>query len=49
MYLHNKGIVYSGKAWQIKYLLKQYGKQYTYVKEWIDLENTKNIKTKKNK
>lgn len=41
IYIHNKGIVCAGKAWQIKYILKQYGKQYVYVKDWMELKNTK--------
>ncbi|PKG21881.1 Z-ring formation inhibitor MciZ [Niallia nealsonii] len=49
IYLHGKGIVCYGKYWEIKHLLKQYGKQYTYVKEWIEFENTKNINFKKSK
>ncbi|MGP7816151.1 Z-ring formation inhibitor MciZ [Niallia sp. 01092] len=36
IYLHDKGIICTGKAWQIRHLLKKYTKDYTYVKEWLE-------------
>lgn len=31
-----KRVVLSGKIWEVRNLLKVYGKRYTYVTEWID-------------
>jgi len=31
-----KRVVLSGKIWEVRHLLKVYGKRYTYVTEWID-------------
>ncbi|WP_210365634.1 Z-ring formation inhibitor MciZ [Bacillus sp. REN3] len=35
IYIHEKGVVLAGKAWEIKQKLKEYGKQHCYVKDWI--------------
>lgn len=36
-----KRVVLSGKIWEVRHLLKVYGKRYTYVTEWIDgMEST---------
>jgi Mother cell inhibitor of FtsZ len=34
--VHEKGVVFVGKAWQIRQLIKKYKCSYQYVKEWID-------------
>ncbi|MED1740833.1 Z-ring formation inhibitor MciZ [Bacillus swezeyi] len=31
-------IVISGKAWEIRAKLKEYGRTYQYVKDWISYE-----------
>jgi Mother cell inhibitor of FtsZ len=36
IYLQPKGITLVGKAWQIKYMLKNYMRQHELVKDWID-------------
>jgi hypothetical protein len=36
IFLHDKGILCTGKAWQIRQLLKQYQKNYKYVIEWVE-------------
>ncbi|WP_163101073.1 Z-ring formation inhibitor MciZ [Peribacillus alkalitolerans] len=36
IYVHEKGITLSGKAWEIKHKLKEYSQQYQYVQQWID-------------
>lgn len=36
VYKHDKGIVFSGKPWEIRYILKKYQKKYTYIYEWIN-------------
>lgn len=36
IYVHEKGITFVGKAWEIKEKLKVYQKSFTYVREWID-------------
>ena len=33
--VHPKGILLSGKAWEVKEKLKEYSKQYEYLEEWI--------------
>ncbi|MGC4376436.1 Z-ring formation inhibitor MciZ [Fictibacillus sp. Mic-4] len=35
IYLQPNGVTMVGKAWQIKWMLKQYMKQYQTVQEWI--------------
>ncbi|WP_170007546.1 Z-ring formation inhibitor MciZ [Bacillus fonticola] len=35
VYIHEKGVVLAGKAWQIRHLLQQYRRQYNTVDEWI--------------
>jgi len=30
-----KGVVLVGKAWEIRAKLKEYGRTYQYVKDWI--------------
>ncbi|MTH52265.1 Z-ring formation inhibitor MciZ [Bacillus mangrovi] len=36
IYKLEKGIILTGKAWEIRMKLKEYGKKYKTVKEWID-------------
>ncbi|KZZ86150.1 MULTISPECIES: Z-ring formation inhibitor MciZ [Bacillaceae] len=36
IYKLEKGIILVGKAWEIRMKLKEYSKQFTTVKEWID-------------
>ena len=38
-YVHEKGVILTGKAWEIRYLIRKYQKEYTYVKEWVDASN----------
>ncbi|WP_412888580.1 Z-ring formation inhibitor MciZ [Bacillus sp. 1P06AnD] len=30
------GLSISGKAWEVRRILKEYSKRYTYVSEWIE-------------
>ncbi|MEC1536450.1 Z-ring formation inhibitor MciZ [Bacillus sonorensis] len=32
------GIVISGKAWEIRAKLREYGRTYRYMKDWISYE-----------
>ncbi|HEO8418785.1 Z-ring formation inhibitor MciZ [Niallia sp. FSL W8-0635] len=36
VYLREKGVVLTGKGWEIRYMLKKYQKEFTYVKDWIN-------------
>jgi hypothetical protein len=36
VYLQPNGVTLVGKAWQVKYMLKKYMKEYRTVQEWID-------------
>ncbi|MBY6035613.1 Z-ring formation inhibitor MciZ [Fictibacillus nanhaiensis] len=36
IYLQPKGITLVGKAWQIKYMLKNYMQKHELVQDWID-------------
>ncbi|MDQ0269321.1 Z-ring formation inhibitor MciZ [Cytobacillus purgationiresistens] len=36
IYVHEKGIVMAGKAWEIREKLKEYHKQYPLLKDWIE-------------
>ncbi|MFA8438872.1 Z-ring formation inhibitor MciZ [Pueribacillus sp. YX66] len=35
IYIRENGITFVGKAWQIRYLLKKYMKQFDTIEEWI--------------
>lgn len=35
IYVHDRGIVLTGKAWEIKRKLKEYSQQHKLVKDWI--------------
>ncbi|WP_335869799.1 Z-ring formation inhibitor MciZ [Bacillus sp. 2205SS5-2] len=34
--MHRNGILFSGKAWEIRAALEKYRNTYHYVKEWVD-------------
>ncbi|MEH7441780.1 Z-ring formation inhibitor MciZ [Bacillus sp. JJ1122] len=36
IYVHDHGITLAGKAWEIKRKLKEYSKQHTLVKDWVN-------------
>ncbi|MEQ2467977.1 Z-ring formation inhibitor MciZ, partial [Niallia hominis] len=36
IYLREKGVVLTGKPREIRYMLKKYQKEYTYVKDWVN-------------
>ncbi len=36
VYLQPNSVTLVGKAWQIKYMLKKYMREYTTVQEWIE-------------
>lgn len=35
VYVHGQGVTIAGKAWEIKAILKEYGKQHVLVKDWL--------------
>lgn len=39
VYVHNRGIILAGKAWEVREKLKQYSRQYVLVKDWIESQN----------
>jgi hypothetical protein len=39
IYVHGQGITLAGKAWEIKAILKQYGKKHELLKDWIETVN----------
>lgn len=41
VYVQEQQVTLVGKAWQIKYLLKKYMKQYKTVQEWIHAQGPK--------
>ncbi|MEH7504555.1 Z-ring formation inhibitor MciZ [Neobacillus drentensis] len=41
VYVHDKGIILVGKAWEVLQKLKEYNKDYVTVTEWIDKVNQK--------
>jgi hypothetical protein len=41
VYVHDKGIIIFGKAWEVLQKLKEYNKDYVTVTEWIDKVNQK--------
>lgn len=36
LYVHEKGITMTGKAWEIREKLKEYSQHYYYLQEWIE-------------
>ncbi|WP_197208343.1 Z-ring formation inhibitor MciZ [Cytobacillus firmus] len=39
VYVHNRGIILTGKAWEVREKLKQYSRQYVLVKDWVESQN----------
>jgi Mother cell inhibitor of FtsZ len=35
IYVYDKGVILSGKAWEVRQKLKEYGKDYQLVSDWI--------------
>jgi len=35
VYVHEKGIILAGKAWEVLQKLKEYNKDYHFVSEWV--------------
>ncbi|MET3696196.1 uncharacterized protein DUF3936 [Bacillus oleivorans] len=40
-YVHEKGVILVGKAWQIKIMLTQYQKHYETLQEWVESATAK--------
>ncbi|WP_108670924.1 Z-ring formation inhibitor MciZ [Peribacillus acanthi] len=36
IYVHEKGVTLTGKAWEIKRKLKEYGQHYEFVQQWVN-------------
>jgi hypothetical protein len=36
IYVYDKGVILSGKAWEVRQKLKEYGKDYQLVSDWIE-------------
>jgi hypothetical protein len=36
VYVYENGFMMSGKVWEIKQKLKDYGKEYVLVKDWVE-------------
>ena len=45
-YINEKGVVLTGKAWEIRYMLKKYQKEHIYVKDWLEARNNNSRKNK---
>ncbi|WP_079509632.1 Z-ring formation inhibitor MciZ [Mesobacillus jeotgali] len=39
VYVHGQGFTIAGKAWEIKTILKEYGKKHEFVKDWVNTVN----------
>jgi hypothetical protein len=35
VYVHDNGIILSGKSWEVLQKLKEYNKEFTLVSEWV--------------
>lgn len=35
IYVHSKGIVFAGKAWEVRAKIKEYSRKYYFLKDWI--------------
>jgi hypothetical protein len=38
IYVHEKGVVLVGKAWEIREKLKEYSKEFRLVKDWVEFK-----------
>ncbi len=47
IYKQEKAIILTGKAWQVRHMLKNYRKDYIYIKDWIKGEKTQKEKEDK--
>lgn len=36
MYVHKKGVILVGKAWEIRQKLKEYNQHYDLLSDWIE-------------
>jgi hypothetical protein len=36
IYVHDKGVILSGKVWEVRQKLKEYGKDYQLVSDWVE-------------
>lgn len=36
IYVHDNGVILSGKAWEIVQKLKEYGKSHQLVSDWVE-------------
>ena len=45
IYVHDKGVILSGKAWEIREKLKEYGKHYQFVSDWVENNKSKSYFT----
>ncbi|KAB2338395.1 Z-ring formation inhibitor MciZ [Cytobacillus depressus] len=41
IYVHEKGVVLVGKAWEIREKLKEYDKDFRLVKDWVEFKKTR--------
>ncbi|WP_338470163.1 Z-ring formation inhibitor MciZ [Niallia sp. XMNu-256] len=39
IYVHEKGVLLTGKAWEIRQKLNEYGKCYEYVADWVGAQS----------
>jgi hypothetical protein len=45
IYVHEKGILLAGKAWEIRKKLKEYAEDYQFISDWVESysENTSDV------
>jgi Mother cell inhibitor of FtsZ len=36
IFVHDHGVIISGKAWEIREKLKEYGKHYQFLSDWVE-------------
>lgn len=41
VYVHERGVILVGKAWEIKQKLLEYEQQFVTIKDWVDKTNQK--------
>ncbi|WP_084138565.1 Z-ring formation inhibitor MciZ [Halalkalibacter okhensis] len=44
VYIHNKGVIMAGKAWEIQAKLKQMQNSFDTLEQWIDTVHSSNSK-----
>ena len=43
IFVHDHGVIISGKAWEIREKLKEYGNHYQFLSDWVENSSQNSI------